>query len=449
MISLTIIHQSLAAFLEKHLFILRSHNSSLAKTNLPKIALAISGGADSMALLDLISQYRQFLEITIFSVDHQLRKESRADLAFVAQSANKYNFPFYALTWQHSIFPTSNIQEKARLARYQLMTDQCHQLGINSLLTAHHYDDFLENYLMKKKRNYSVLGLSLSEITYNNNIQILRPLSQFRKAELLAYLNKYQLDWREDPSNQKNIYERNRTRQLINSLPIVNLNKLCEEAERVNIQATKINQKLIKTLAERLEFSNFGLAKLHFSTKLAPELLIYLVNYALTMVSGKLAPPRYRSVSKIINNLQQLKNFTISLHGCILKNINIKPQSESSLLLIFRENQAIAEQAISYSTSIFWDQRFSFFSKDTISASYKIGKIDEASYSQLKKKFDLSILQKISHNNHKQLLFSLPTIKKLEKVVAIPHISYYDEDIKFRGNFYFAPKFTSRFTHFL
>ena len=71
-------------------------------------------------------------------------------------------------------------------------------------------------------------------------------------------------------------------------------------------------------------------------------------------------------------------------------------------------------------------------------------------YIKIKDKLDFENLRKLSNNNHKDILFTLPVIKNLEKVVAIPHISYYDD---FKSNsridIVFNPGFVSRFTHFL
>jgi hypothetical protein len=70
-----------------------------------------------------------------------------------------------------------------------MMSKKCHEFDINTLLTAHHLDDMLETYLMRKSKKSSILGLSYSNSFFYNNIQVIRPLSSFLKSELIDYLN--------------------------------------------------------------------------------------------------------------------------------------------------------------------------------------------------------------------------------------------------------------------
>ena len=130
------------------------------------------------------------------------------------------------------------------------------------------------------------------------------------------------------------------------------------------------------------------------------------------------------------------------MHGCVLKEQNNK-------LWVFREKSAIDNSILELCSIQNWDNRFSVSLKGDVD-NYYLGQLTFNEYLSIKDKINLDFLSKISNNNHKLVLFSLPVIKNIEKVVAIPHISYYDgfnatlvKEVVFRSGF------ISRFTHFL
>ena len=97
----------------------------------------------------------------------------------------------------------------------------------------------------------------------------------------------------------------------------------------------------------------------------------------------------------------------------------------------------------------YWDNRFAISINSPAIGSY-IGHLSFDEYVSIKDKINLSLLADISDNNHKLIIFTLPVIKNVEKVVAIPHISYYDGfDQNTISEVVFRPSFISRFTHFL
>ena len=130
-------------------------NQNFDKAISSEVALAVSGGTDSIALLFLASKWakQNQIKLVVFSVDHKLRKESSDEIEFVMRTTLALEHEFVELTWKHNN-SKSALQERARLARYEMMTNKCHELGINNLLTAHHYDDFLENYLIYLNESY-------------------------------------------------------------------------------------------------------------------------------------------------------------------------------------------------------------------------------------------------------------------------------------------------------
>lgn len=422
-------------------------NQNFDKAISSEVALAVSGGSDSIALLFLASKWakKNLIRLVVFSVDHRLRKESSNEIEFVKRSALALDHEFVELTWQHDN-SKSALQERARLARYKMMTNKCHELGINSLLTAHHYDDFLENYLMRKSKKSGALGLSNSYSTFYNNIQVLRPLFNIKKNSLVDYLNTSSIKWMEDKSNNLDLYERNRVRQHILSLSEEDKTFLEKEANRADVKAAEFNNKFIKAIAENVEFNKLGFAFVDLDSyrKLDYEIAIYVINFVLTSISGKTDTPRYRSTKKLIDKVRVGDSFDSSLHECILREVDNK-------ILIFKEKNAINPYSVNLRNEVVWDNRFKFnIDNEFIDEELKVCQLDMKDYIEIKDKLDFQNLSKSSMNNHKDILFTLPVIKNLEKVVAIPHISYYDG---FKSNsgvdVIFTPGFVSRFTHFL
>lgn len=422
-------------------------NQNFDKAISSEVALAVSGGSDSIALLFLASKWAKenLIKLVVFSVDHRLRKESSDEVEFVRNTTLDLGHEFVGLIWQHDN-SKSALQERARSARYKMVSNKCHELGINNLLTAHHYNDFLENYFMRKSKKSGVLGLSNSYSTFYNNIQVLRPLFNIKKKTLIDYLEANSIRWIEDKSNSLDSYERNRVRKHILSLSTEDKAAFETDANIADTNAKEFNSKFIRAIAENVEFNNLGFAFIDLDSykKLDYEIAVYLVNFVLTSVSGKTDTPRYRSTKKLLDKIRIGDNFACSLHECILREIDDK-------ILIFKEKNAIDDHCISLKKGVIWDNRFKFDIDNEFSdKDLKICQLQMEDYIKIKDKLDLRNLSELSKNNHKNILFTLPVIKNLEKVVAIPHISYYD-DFKFNSgvDIVFSPGFVSRFTHFL
>ena len=143
-----------------------------------KVAVAVSGGADSMALALLLNEQTNSKLIAI-TVDHGLREESAREAKQVKKWLEKYDIEHHILKWEGDK-KNSNIQFEARTARYQLMCDFCKKNDIQLLLVAHNLQDNAETLLMRIMRGSGVDGLSaIADATKINNIEVLRPLLMF------------------------------------------------------------------------------------------------------------------------------------------------------------------------------------------------------------------------------------------------------------------------------
>lgn len=193
----------------------------------PRLGAAVSGGADSMALMLLLAEWRDWMEargksvpkITVLTVNHGLRAEAAEEVAQVATWAGALSLPHKALSWEGTK-PRSNIQAEARAERYRLLTDWCRSgRGSADLLTAHHLDDQAETFLMRLQRGSGVDGLSaMAPVRVHQGVRILRPLLDVPRERLKTTLLKAGHAWVEDPSNEDARFLRVQVRE---ALPVL------------------------------------------------------------------------------------------------------------------------------------------------------------------------------------------------------------------------------------
>ena len=413
-----------------------------------KLAVAVSGGVDSVSLLHIISRWcsDNDTKCIILSVDHNLRPESKSEIEFIRKLANKLGHQILILPWVHGVIE-ANIQAKARSARYQLMTDACHKLGINNLLVAHHLDDMIETYLMRKARDSSAFGLSSSNSYFVNDVRVIRPLYNIRKSELLNYLHENNIQWCEDESNVSKKYERVRVRQYVATLDSLEKEKIVKEIELNNQNCRVLNKLLIEAIAESLKISNFGYAVLNIRKFLQFDKLIQiqLIFYITTIIGGQGAIPRYRNVHKVLGAIMADRLVKITLHHCVLNK-------DGECIFIYKERRYI-EKTLSLQASddlLLWDNRFQITCPSLCAQNHHISILDNKECKKIIESCDLTEFTNCSKKIYKEILLTIPVIKNLEKIVAIPHISHYDGDaLENNVQIMFKPKFISRFTHFI
>lgn len=184
-----------------------------------RLALAVSGGPDSLALLSLVHRWRGPDAATVvLTVDHDLREGSRAEAETVAQAAKVLGLPHAILTWRHGPV-AGRVQARARQARYDLMAAYCTAHGIPALLTAHHLDDCAETFLMRLKRGSGLDGLAaIPEEGSWAGLTLLRPLLDVPKARLVATVQAAGLPFVTDPSNADPRFERSHVRRDMQTL---------------------------------------------------------------------------------------------------------------------------------------------------------------------------------------------------------------------------------------
>ena len=179
-----------------------------------KVGVGVSGGPDSLALLLLAAAARPGL-VEAATVDHALRPESRAEADMVAGLCERLGVPHAILTLEWVKPPASNLQARAREARYQTLGDWALRRGINEIATAHHLDDHAETLLMRLARGAGVGGLGAirSSRPLVKGVRLIRPLLGWRKAELAALVAAAGIKPIDDPSNRDARHDRVRMRE--------------------------------------------------------------------------------------------------------------------------------------------------------------------------------------------------------------------------------------------
>lgn len=184
-----------------------------------KYLLAISGGVDSMVLLDLFRQTN--VQFQVAHCNFQLRGEDAiGDEEFVRKYCGKHQIPFHFIRFDVEAFKdTGNYSTEmaCRILRYNWFNEVKEQNHLDFLVTAHHLNDNIETFIINLSRGTGIKGLIGMQIDQN---EIFRPLLSLTKNEILHYANSVDLSWREDYTNQTDDYVRNRIRHHIS--PVLN-----------------------------------------------------------------------------------------------------------------------------------------------------------------------------------------------------------------------------------
>jgi len=181
-----------------------------------KILVAVSGGVDSVALLHMLNKWQSKIGITLCAahLDHMFRgDESQADAAFVQEICAKWGIPCVVEAIdvpKHMEKYKLSAQAAAREVRYSFLERSAENFGADLIALAHHADDQAETVLMNLIRGSGMKGIS--GIDPIRNKRYLRPLIKARRKEIERYCDHYKIEYREDSSNKKPIYLRNKIR---------------------------------------------------------------------------------------------------------------------------------------------------------------------------------------------------------------------------------------------
>ena len=208
-----------------------------AGTNGP-VAIAVSGGSDSLALMGFARVWSQHRgrHVIVLTVDHGLRPEAREEAGWVAGKAASLGLAARCLTWT----PDKRSQDAARRARHSLLAAAAREAGASLLLLGHTRTDVEETLLMRLARPSTLAGavgpqpVSVSPVWPDGRgILIGRPMIALRRAQLMEMLAARGEAWVQDPSNESGAYERVRVRRLAEQLGAARLSRITDDAMRL------------------------------------------------------------------------------------------------------------------------------------------------------------------------------------------------------------------------
>lgn len=180
----------------------------------PELAVAVSGGSDSLALTLLAARWAASKggRVTAITVDHGLRPEAAGEARQVKRWLNQRGIRHVTLRW-HGPKPERGLPAAARDARYALLARYCRRHGLLHLLLAHQAEDLAETFLIRLGHGSGLIGLAaMASVTEFEGVRLLRPLLAVTRATLRATLQAQALGWIEDPTNRDMNFERARLR---------------------------------------------------------------------------------------------------------------------------------------------------------------------------------------------------------------------------------------------
>jgi tRNA(Ile)-lysidine synthase len=238
-----------------------------------KILVAVSGGADSVAMLHILCTLRQALnfEIICAHINHQLRdKDSDADEQFTAKLCDKLNVPFFAERIDVKVYAAQkklSIETAARQLRLDALVRIARRTSCQYIATAHHKDDQAETILFRLLRGTAFPGLAgIRPVIERAGLQWIRPMLHLRRTDIESYCRQNNLSWREDASNAETYFRRNWVRHRL--LPAMQQNSENDLTEKLAVlaQSALSLQQQVETAANKISQLKIENRKLSISS---------------------------------------------------------------------------------------------------------------------------------------------------------------------------------------
>lgn len=327
-----------------------------------RVALAVSGGGDSMALMVLAHSWAAHdpdaPAFTVLSVDHGLRAESRSEAEWVVARAADMGLPGHILTWPD--VPARASQQEAREVRYDLLCGFARDHGIEAVVTAHTRDDVAETFLMRLARGSGVDGLAaMVPETDLRGVALFRPLLELSRAELRRELDARGASWLEDPGNADARFERTRMRAALNLLASVGITqeRIAESAGRLRRSRTAIDQAAASFLVQHVDAEACGYLRVQSPplASIPDEVAIRALQRMLCAVAGRPRPLRLRKLEMLVGHLRHVSRVAMTLGGCML----MRADREDALFICREPGRLQAAPVVLAShQSVVWDGRF-------------------------------------------------------------------------------------------
>jgi tRNA(Ile)-lysidine synthase len=287
-----------------------------------RVGLAVSGGADSLALMLLAARLPEAGDrFIVYSVDHRLRPEAGAEVAFVLAEADRLGLRARGLVWQDDK-PETGLQAAARAARYRLIGAAMAEDGASVLATAHHARDQAETMLMRLAHGSGLVGLKgMARWSVVSGVTVYRPLLAADPEALGAIVRLAGLEPVLDPSNADRGYERVRWRALLPLLEVeglgaerfVTLSRRLEEAMAlIDAEAERAAPMLVPRADGGLSLDRTAFSALN------PQVATRLMGRALMQVAARSAVP-LGALEGLVRRLQSADSVAETLGFCVVR----------------------------------------------------------------------------------------------------------------------------------
>lgn len=328
-----------------------------------RLGVAVSGGSDSMALLDLMAWHGKEKGVEVFAVtvDHGLRAEAKDEAQLVASFCASREIPHSILHWSWD--GTGNLQSKARKGRYELISQWALRKGVDVVALGHTRDDQAETVLMRLARQAGVDGLSGMQRSFERHgLKWIRPfLFGLGRSELRDYLESRQIEWCDDPSNEDASFERVRARRAAACLAEIGIDSETLWTVASNAQSARSaldhyawrevaeNEIVTTDRGDLILPEQFLTPKHSVPTEVGRRIMIA----ALRWVSGGEYPPRRSALLGIDVGMIDADRHTVA--GCLISRVKA-PRRMDQTLRITREYNAVKDTTSS--TDALWDGRW-------------------------------------------------------------------------------------------
>lgn len=388
----------------------------------PVLAVAVSGGPDSMALVWLADRWARAQGGSAFAiiVDHGIRSES-ADEARIAAEQLRAADIAVSIHKVTSMPPENGVPAWARKARYDLLRDAAVERGALHLLLAHHQDDQAETLLLRLARGSGVKGLSgMRGVQPGADLRLLRPLLDFSKAQVAATAKATGWTIADDPSNRATKYARTRIRMALASSS-GDTARLAKTAATLASEDAAIEQAVMSLAVQAATIVPYGLIRLNRSLLAAAPTAVStrLLDRAVRMAGGADGPLRHSRITRLLQDITNSPNTRRTCGGTII-------QIKGAGALLWREPAKLPDLVPLQALKLgLWDNRFRLNPKDA--SSHQDGKvlIGPLGYAGLRE-LEIMFGKNLDHmppyafrgNPPRQVITGLPVLRKNGRITG-------------------------------
>jgi tRNA(Ile)-lysidine synthase len=323
-----------------------------------RLAVAVSGGPDSMALAFCLNRWAapRAIAVKAYIVDHHLRPESSTEAQKTFETLHRMGISAEILTWDHPPI-VSRIESEARNARYALLGEACRKNKIPYLLVAHQKNDQAETILMRLTKGSGPAGLSgMAPICPRDGYLLLRPMLNFSKERLIATCVAANIPFATDPTNRSADFARGRLRRIEELLAVegLSVDRLVDLGERARESHEALDSIAVDYFSEKIARDKAGVFRIDRAgfQKLPIALAARVLIYCMQSTSPHPYPPERSSLSPIVHRLWSQDAVGCTLRGCMIRGT-------SKNILVLREASAITEVApIRAGETVVWDHRW-------------------------------------------------------------------------------------------